>query len=182
MKRRIALAISALLLLTGCGAGRQTAPDAAPDPFRQDSRDETPDTAQRDDDMAAQAAEAMRPRPTLVIEAGGSTFYASFADCAAAEELAAKLSEGPLELQLHDYGGFEKVGELPWPLTRSDASIVTAPGDVILYQGTQISIYYDENTWSLTRMASIGGVSRETLLDAFGDGDVTVTLWVEWSE
>lgn len=135
-----------------------------------------------DEVLTGQAAEAMQPRPTLVIDSGGSTFYAAFADCAAAEELAAKLSEAPAELLLRDYGGFEKVGDLPWPLTRSDASITTAPGDVILYQGRQISVYYDENTWSLTRLARIEGVSKETLLEAFGDGDVTVTLRVEWSE
>ena len=56
------------------------------------------------------------------------------------------------------------------------------PGDVILYQGNQITIYYDKNTWDFTRLAKIEGVTKEDLLDVFGESDVTVKLWVEWSE
>ena len=79
-------------------------------------------------------------------------------------------------------GNFEKVGDLPWELPRNDETITTGPGDVILYQGDQITIYYDENTWDFTRLARIEDVSREELLEAFGVGDVTVRFWVEWSE
>ena len=93
-----------------------------------------------------------------------------------------KLSEGSVELDLHDYGSFEKVGPLPWTLPKNDESITTVPGDVILYQGNQITIYYDENTWDFTRLAKIGGVTREDLLSVLGDGDVTVRFWIEWSE
>ena len=51
-----------------------------------------------------------------------------------------------------------------------------------MYQGNQLTIYYDENTWSFTRLAALDGVTKEELLDVFGDGDVTVKLWVEWTE
>lgn len=130
------------------------------------------------DDMA----EAVRPVAELVIEANGQRFHADFEDNSSAEALKEKLNSGPLELELHDYGNFEKVGPLPWELPRNDESVTTVPGDVILYQGNQITIYYDENTWNFTRLARIGNVTREKLLDALGDGDVTVRLWVEWSE
>ena len=125
---------------------------------------------------------AIRPVPVLVIEANGAVFYASFADSPAAEAFAEQLSTGALEIELHDYGDFEKVGALPWELPRSDASMTTKPGDVLLYQGNQITIYYDENTWSFTPLAQIGGATREMLLDAFGEDSVTVTFRVEWSE
>ena len=71
---------------------------------------------------------------------------------------------------------------MPWSLPENDEQITTEPGDVILYQGDQISIYYDENTWNLTRLAKINDVTREELLEAFGDGSAAVTFWVEWSE
>ena len=118
----------------------------------------------------------------LVIEANGQRFYADFEDNSSADAFKEKLNSGPVEIDLHDYGGFEKVGPLPWDLPRNDESVTTVPGDVILYQGNQITIYYDENTWNFTRIAKIGNVTREKLLDALGDGDVTVRLWVEWSE
>ena len=127
-------------------------------------------------------SEAPESVPILVIEANGQRLYASLADNSSAEALAEKLSEGKTEVSLHDYGNFEKVGPLPWELPRNDEPITTEPGDVILYQGNQITIYYDENSWTFTRLARVEGYSRETLLDILGDGDVTVNLWIEWSE
>ena len=119
---------------------------------------------------------------TLVITANGHTFYANLADNPSAEAFRNKLSTEAIEVEMHDYGHFEKVGDLPWTLETSDEEITTRPGDVILYQGDKITIYYDQNTWEFTRLAGIEDVSREELLEAFGEGDVTVGFWVEWSE
>ncbi len=125
----------------------------------------------------------VRPLPELVIEANGTRFYADFEDNPSAEAFCEWLSrEGPITVEMHDYGDFEKVGDLPQEFPRSDASITTKPGDVILYQGKQITIYYDENTWNFTKLARIEGKTREALLEVFGEGDLAVTFWVEWGE
>lgn len=126
--------------------------------------------------------DAIRPTPMLVIEANGRRFYAVVEDNPSAEAFTEKLSSGAVELDMSDYGGFEKVGSLPWQLPRSDETFTTVPGDVILYQGDRLTIYYDENTWDFTRLARIASVTKEELLSALGEGDVTVKLWVEWSE
>ena len=135
-----------------------------------------------EDMLTSQMADAIRPFGTLVIEANGRTFYATFDNNSSADALREKLSIEPIEIELHDYGNFEKVGALPWQLPQNDVSITTKPGDVILYQGNQITIYYDENTWSFTRLAKIVNVNREELLETLGDGDVDATFSVEWSE
>ncbi len=126
--------------------------------------------------------EAIRPLPTLVIEVGEKTFYAALENNSSAEAFRDALSNGPIAVEMEDYGNFEKVGPLPWTLPRSDASITTEPGDIILYQGNKITIYYDTNTWNFTRLARIAGISREELLAALGPGNVTVVMWIEWSE
>ena len=146
----------------------------------EESGEETGDETGAEDFDAE--AEAMQPVPTLVIEANGRTFYADLEDNSSADALTEKLSRESLELDLHDYGSFEKVGSLPWTLPRNDISITTVPGDVILYQGNQITIYYDENTWEFTRLARIGNVTTEDLLSVFGTGNVTVKFRIEWSE
>ena len=132
----------------------------------------------------ALTAEITAPEPAevLAIEANGHIFYADFEDNSSAEALREKLGGGGIEVRMHDYGHFEKVGALPWTLPRNDTSITTEPGDVILYQGDQITVYYDKNTWSFTRLAKIGNVSREDLLNVFGEGDVTVELRLEQRE
>lgn len=135
-----------------------------------------------DDILAEQTADAMRPIPFLVIEANDNVFSSTFEDNSSADALREKLGGGVLELQLHDHGGFEKVGELPWTLPGNDAPITTKPGDIMLYRGNQLAVCYDGNTRSFTRLAALGGVTKEALLDVFGDGDVTVKLWVEWTE
>lgn len=126
--------------------------------------------------------EPMQPIPSLVIEANGKTFVAGLADNSSAEALVEKLTPGPVTVDMHDYGSFEKIGPLPWSLPRNDEQITTAPGDVILYQGNQITIYYDQNTWEFTRLAEIDGVTKEELLAALGEGDISVTFSIAWTE
>ena len=126
--------------------------------------------------------EVVWPSAELVLEVNGKRFYPELAENSSAEAFFEKLKEGRLDLELHDYGSFEKVGPLPWELPRNDEQITTEPGDIILYQGDQLTIYYDENTWSFTRLGKITNVTKEELLEILGDGDVTASFWLEWSE
>ena len=126
--------------------------------------------------------EPVRNTCVLVIEVGKKLFYANLADNSSAKALIEKLNSGPVTVDMHDYGNFEKVGELPWELPRNDEDITTVPGDIILYLGKRIVIYYDENTWDFTRIGKIENTSKEELLAALGDGDVSVSFYLEWSE
>ena len=132
--------------------------------------------------MKDENTKPVRNTCVLVIEVGEKLFYANLEDNSSAKALIEKLNSGPVTIDMHDYGNFEKVGSLPWGLPRNDESITTVPGDIILYQGNQITIYYDENSWSFTRLAKIENTSKEELLAALGDGDVSVSLYLEWSE
>ena len=126
--------------------------------------------------------EPIRQTCVLVIEVNGKIFYASFEDNSSAEALKEKLNIETITVDMHDYGSFEKVGALPWELPRNDTQITTEPGDVILYQGNQITVYYDTNSWSFTRLARIGNTTKEELLAALGEGDVSVKFSLEWGE
>ena len=112
----------------------------------------------------------------LKIEANGKNLIANFEDNSSAEAFIQKLEEGPLTVELEDYANFEKVGKLPFSLERNDTQITTQPGDVILYQGNMITIYYDTNSWSFTKLAKIPDVNKDDLLEVLGNGDVTVTF------
>ena len=112
----------------------------------------------------------------LLISVNGHELTASFADSTAAAELAEKLKAEPVTVSLNEYGGFEKVGRLPWALTKTDEKIDTEPCDIMLYQGDQMTIFYNSNSWSYTKLGHIGNITQEELKDIFGDGDVSVTL------
>lgn len=110
----------------------------------------------------------------LKITVGDYELLATFEDNSSAEEFRELLAQGPLTIEMEDYGGFEKVGPLGTALTRNDTQITTQPGDVILYQGNQITIYYGTNSWSFTRLARIDDPSG--LQEKLGDGTVSVTF------
>lgn len=116
------------------------------------------------------------------ITTGETVFTAVFSDNSSAEAFKNMLAEEPLTVDMHDYGSFEKVGEIGSTLPRNDEQITTEPGDVILYLGTSITIYYDTNSWNFTRLGKIQDVTKEDLLAALGDGAVTVTFSLEKSE
>ena len=98
------------------------------------------------------------------------------ADSTAAQELAEKLKNKPVTLTLEEYGGFEKVGSLPWSLMRSNEKTDTEPCDIMLYQGDKITIFYGTNSWEYTKLGHIENISLEELKSIFGKGNVTVTL------
>lgn len=97
-------------------------------------------------------------------------------DNSSAEDFIALLREGDITIEMEDYGGFEKVGSLGRSLSTNDRRITTEPGDVILYQGNSVTIYYDTNTWSFTLLGRIRGLSQEELKEILGSGSVSVTF------
>lgn len=110
----------------------------------------------------------------LKITVNGHTFLANFEDNRSAAQFRGLLAQGPVTIPMEDYGGFEKVGPLGTTLTRNDQQITTQPGDVILYQGNQITIYYGTNTWSFTRLAKIQAPTD--LAAKLGGGTIQVTF------
>ncbi len=117
-----------------------------------------------------------QPGYAMTITANGHTMTATMHGNDATEALRQRLDDGGLTLRLSDYGDFEKVGALGFTLPRSDRQTTTQPGDIVLYQGNQIVIFYGSNTWDYTRLGHIDNATAEGLRQTLGEGDVTVTL------
>lgn len=113
----------------------------------------------------------------ISIAVNNHTLMATLADNSSAKAFAELLNDGPLTLDLHDYGNFEKTGSLPQTLPRNDEPIDTDFGDLILYQGNQFVLYYDKNSWTFTRLGHLdSSVTKEELKSILGEGNVTVTI------
>ncbi len=126
--------------------------------------------------------EDMTPMPSLVVNVGEKAFSIAPADNSSAEEFLKRVNQGGLTIDMYDYGDFEKVGDLPWDLPVNDEKITTVPGDVILYQGDKITIYYDENTWNFTKLGHINAKPEEIREVFGGKDDITAEFFVEWTE
>lgn len=160
---RILYLILAVLELSGCGNGSSPA-DSAPPPSQSVISEQ--ESSQSQDNSSSQE------EPMLKITVGDQELLATFADNSSAEAFRDLLAQGPVTVSMDDYGGFEKVGSLGTTLTRNDTRITTQPGDVILYQGNQITIYYGTNTWNFTRLAKIN--DSTDLQAKLGTGTVQV--------
>lgn len=160
----------AILGLSACSAGETSAAPVTPPPTQAVvSEQETPSPSGE--------TASSEEKTKLKITVGDEELLATFEDNPSAEEFLDLLAQGPVTVEMDDYGGFEKVGPLGTTLTRSDEQITTQSGDVILYQGNQITIYYGTNTWSFTRLAKIDDPTN--LREKLGDGTVSVTFSLE---
>lgn len=114
----------------------------------------------------------------IKITVSGTTLPIVLENNDATRALVAALGEAPITYTASDYGGFEKVGPLGRSLPTNNSQITTQAGDVILYSGNQIVLFYGSNSWSYTRIGKMEYGSLEEL-KAFlkaGGGDISVTL------
>ena len=103
-------------------------------------------------------------------------------DNEAVAALKAAVKSEPLTISMSMYGGFEQVGSLGMSLPKNDTRITTSPGDVILYSGNQMVVFYGSNTWAYTRLGHITDKTPAELTQLLSNGNVTITLDTNKSE
>ena len=112
------------------------------------------------------------------ITIGGVTQSATLVDNEATRQLVAKLQAAPITVTLSSSGDFEIWGPLGFSLPASNESITAMPGDVVLYNGSNICIFYGTNPWSYTRLGHIDGLDENALRSFLqaGQSNIQVTL------
>jgi len=124
--------------------------------------------------------EAKAETPTMnkiYITIDGQTQSATLVDNDATRELVAALQDAPITVTLND-NDFEIWGSLGKSLTTKNEQMTALPGDIVLYNGSNICIFYESNSWSYTRLGHIDGLSENelrTFLKA-GESNISVTL------
>ena len=108
----------------------------------------------------------------------GLTKTATLVDNSATQTLVAKLQEAPVTVTLNSSGGFEIWGALGFSLPTSNEQINAQPGDIVLYNGSNICMFYGTNSWNYTRLGRIDGLSESELRTFFkaGESNISVTL------
>ena len=94
----------------------------------------------------------------------------------ATQELVKTLKKENITVNATEYGGFEKVGELGFSLPTNDENIATNPGDIVLYQGDKISLFYGSHSWSYTKIGKIDNIDSNKLKEVLGSGNVTLVF------
>ena len=160
------------VLCIGCGSAQGTEA-AVPEP--QQSPAMTP---------AAEASAAEQPQEnkteseeteTMQMKIGETDVEVAWEDNKSAAALK-ELARDGLIIQMSMYGGFEQVGSIGKSLPREDSQTTTQAGDIVLYSGNQLVVFYGSNSWAYTRLGKIAGKSVSELSELLGGGDVTITL------
>ena len=167
------LTVGALLLalcLAACGTGT-----AAPAPVTaapQAEQTEAPTVQQ----MPERDAPAEEEETMLQLWIGDTAVAVDWEENASVDALRQLCADAPLTIELSMYGGFEQVGPLGTSLPHSDVQTTTTAGDIVLYNGSQIVVFYGSNSWDYTRLGHIADQTAEELAALLGRGDVTLTL------
>ncbi len=109
---------------------------------------------------------------TMRIIIGDREIPVTWASNSSVEELKKML---PLTISMSMYGGFEQVGPIGKSIAEEDKQITTESGDIVLYSGNQIVVFYGSNSWAYTRLGHID-LSQKEIADLLSHGNITMTL------
>lgn len=135
---------------------------------------EMSETAGTEADIPNGAEEAVM---NMQVQVGDAVFSATLEKNEAVASFVERMRESPVRIQMRDYSGFEKVGSLGTSLPVNNSQTTTHAGDIVLYNGNQIVIFYGSNSWSYTRLGHVDDLTGWE--EALGSGDVTVTFSLE---
>ncbi len=90
-----------------------------------------------------------------------------------------KLAKDGMTVEMQRYGGFEQTGSMAKSIVRNDSSIDVGPGDIVLYNGVQICLYFDDNSYSFTRLGKITGMSVSEIRGMLDKPNVTAVFTLE---
>ncbi len=82
----------------------------------------------------------------------------------------------PISIDMSMYGDFEQVGSIGQSIPRNDKQMTTSAGDIVLYSGNQLVVFYGSNSWAYTKLGHIENTSAEEMKKMLGSGDVSVTI------
>jgi len=179
MKRYMAVILCLLLLaqVSGCSnsisrgeAGKVQNMEMS----HTDSGDE-PESGQELDHIEGTEEDAV-DRNQIYIEVGESTLTAFLGDNESAEALKELLADEPLTISASNYGGFEKVCSLGTELPSNDRKITARAGEICLYNGSQIVLFYGSNSWAYTRLGKISDAYESELEKVLSGEETEITL------
>lgn len=158
----------AMLLFTGiagCASKEETVNE--PEEIRQNENSESDQTTEENMNETEETAMIMRINDEII-----ETVWENNESVRELEQL---VKEKPLVIEMNMYGGWEQVGGIGRRIVRNDVQTTAVSGDIMLYSGDQIVLFYGSNSWAYTKLGVMQATDDE-LRNLLGNGDVTLTL------
>lgn len=176
MRRQVlfCLLLVAALLLVGCAKQEST--------DKQDISTSHPEIVVDSDTIPSKVESEEIPLPESEVEEklleltiNGMVIDVQWEDNETVTELLTIAKESPIVVNTTLYGGFEQVGSLPQSLPRNDVQITTEPGDIVLYSGDQLVVFFGTNSWSYTKLGHIN-LSEDELKELLGSNTAAIEI------
>ena len=129
-----------------------------------------------DTQLNSERTESEENETMLQMKIGDTEVVVDWEDNESVEALKELCRDKSLTIQMSMYGGFEQVGSIGQSLPRNDRQTTTQAGDIVLYSGSQIVVFYGSNSWAYTRLGHITDKSPQEMAELLGSGDVTITI------
>lgn len=175
--------------LPGCGSPAPKSPEPAEEETVNESIEETEEhTGTKETESGARQEEGAgtetadkeeEEKMTMKMTIGDTEVNVSWENNDSVRALMDLCREKPLAVEMSMYGGFEQVGSLGRRLPSNDTYTTTASGDIVLYSGNQIVVFYGSNSWDYTRLGRITDRDQAGMRDLLSGGDVTITISME---
>ena len=166
-KLLVLVALTASLFLSACSGGVETSAATNTMATTTTTTEETTTSEETESESSAE-------EKIMVLKISGTEVPFTWEDNASVKELKGLVSNG-LTISMSMYGGFEQVGSIGQSITSSDTQTTTSPGDIVLYSGSQVVIFYGSNSWSYTRLGKIE-LPEDQIKELLSKVDVTITL------
>jgi hypothetical protein len=164
----IFICMFALLALSACGSETPTGNEINSD-VQESVSFESADSGQS-------SADDKKMKSELTMKINGETVSVEWEDNESVSALRELAAESPVTVQTSLYGGFEQVGSIGRSMPRNDERITTEAGDIVLYSGNQMVVFYGSNTWAYTRLGHITDKTPSELTALLGNGNVTISI------
>ena len=187
MRRRVGMAVLLAMALVsslpGCGAGEAEERQSSPEAQQTIAHEDESSVGQADQEVEAaghveQGTAEVQKEYDMRLSIDSVEVEVLWEDNESVAALRDMASGGALSVQMSRYGGFEQVGPLGRDLPSDDVRTTTDAGDIVLYAGNQIVVFYGSNTWAYTRLGHIVDCDAGELAELLGGGDVVLTITV----
>ena len=134
-----------------------------------------PDSEQ---ETGSDSQEASEVEKVLCLYVNDRKLPVTWEDNDSVAEIRSIVNNDSLTVEMSMYGDFEQVGELGRNITRNDRQMTTSYGDIVLYSGSNIVIFYGSKSWSYTKLGHVE-LSQQEMTDLLGNVDIRITLTME---
>lgn len=115
----------------------------------------------------------------IILKIDGTEVNVEWEDNESVKAIKELAKNGELTINTHQYGGFEQVGEIGHNIVSNNVQMTTKPGDIVLYAGNNIVLFYGSNSWSYTKLGKIVDKTDEELKSLLNKPNTLLTINIQ---